>query len=69
MSQELLQGKFLCWNDVKTAHGEAHEAFYLWKSSSKPKSGPIFNLMQTASARFMLCEIVDLWKVVLKLML
>lgn len=41
------------WNDyVQSSHEEAREAFHIWQLSSKPKFGPVFDLMKTTRARF-----------------
>ena len=40
------------WNDyVKVAHEEAREAFLMWRIS-KPRQGPVFQLMKSTRARF-----------------
>ena len=41
------------WNEyVKAAHSEARDAFLVWQSNSKPRSGPICDIMKTTRARF-----------------
>ena len=43
----------LGWNDyAKAAHDEAREAFILWNTNSKPRHGPVFDLMKNTRARF-----------------
>ena len=44
------------WNDyVKTAHSDVWRAFLLWQSNSKPRFGPIYNIMNLSRGRFKPC--------------
>ena len=44
------------WNDyIKTAHSDAREGFLLWQSNSKPRFGPICDIMNSSRARFKQC--------------
>jgi len=40
---------------VKTAHSDARQAFLLWQSNSKPRFGPISEIMNSSRARFKQC--------------
>ena len=43
------------WNElVKSHHELAHDAYLLWKTNNKPRTGPIFDLMKRTRSRFKL---------------
>ena len=47
------------WNDLcKQAHSEAREAFLIWVSNGRPRSGPLFSLMSKTRAHFKLSKAV-----------
>jgi hypothetical protein len=44
-----------CWNDLcKDLHEQARDTFLMWCANGKPRTGPIFQLMRSARARFKL---------------
>jgi len=51
-----MQRLCLTWNDYfKIAHSDAREAFLLWQSNSKPRFGPICDIMNSSRSRFKQC--------------